>query len=138
MRREDNSEHNAEVEIHDSDLERIETHGADVLVVLRAYVHRSAGRPGIDAGTGWVQPVHLHFSTATTSGNMAALPLDLLDGRLILSGETFDNCIPMPLTHVGPSRIELESWNDVKVVIEGAGLSAVFAGPPEYIEDFQP
>jgi hypothetical protein len=44
----------------------------------------------------------------------------------------------MPLSHAGPSRIELESWNDAKIVIEAAGLTAVFAGPSDYVEQFEP
>jgi hypothetical protein len=130
------NEPNAAVEIHDSTLERIEPRGSDMVAVLHAYVHRSLGRPGIDAGSGWVQPVHLHFPAATVTGSVAAIPMELLDGRLVLSGETFENCIPLPLSHKGPSRIELESWNELKIVITGDGLTAVFAGPPEYVEEF--
>jgi hypothetical protein len=85
------TEPNAAVEIHDSTLERIEPRGPDLVAIIRAYVHRSTGRPGIDAGTGWVQTVHLHFPMATSTGSMAAIPMELLDGRLILSGKTFDN-----------------------------------------------
>lgn len=131
-------EPNAAVEIHDSTLERIEPRGPDMVAVLHAYVHRSTGRPGIDAGTGWVQPVQLHFQMATATGSMGAIPVELLDGRLVLSGETINNFIPMPLNHVGPSRIELESWNETRIVFEGDGLTASFAGPPEYVEEFTP
>jgi hypothetical protein len=54
-------EDNAAVEIHDSTLERIEHEGDDIVAVFSAYVHRSAGRPGIDAGSGWSQALHLRF-----------------------------------------------------------------------------
>ena len=131
-------EPNAAVEIHDSSLERIETRGRDVVATIRAYVHRSAGRPGIDAGTGWIQPVRLEFPKATATGSIDAIPMELLGGRLVLSGGTFDNLIPMPVMHVGTSRLELESWNDARIVIEGDGVSGAFAGPPEYVEDIDP
>ena len=131
-------EPNVAVEIHDSTLERLEWRGCDVVAVLHAYVHRSAGRPGVDAGTGWVQPLQLHFSKAIATGSTGAIPMELLDGRLILSDETFGSSFPMPLSHVGPSKLELESGNDAKIVIEGEGVTAAFAGPPEYVEEFEP
>jgi len=131
-------EPNAAFEIHDSSLERVETRGRDVVATIRAYVHRSAGRPGIDPGTGWIQPVRLEFPKATATGSLDAIPMELLGGRLVLSGGTFDNLIPMPVKHVGTSRLELESWNDAKIVIEGNGISGAFAGPPQYVEDVGP
>jgi hypothetical protein len=57
----DSVEDNAAVEIHDSTLESIETHSEVLVAMLSAYVHRSSGRPGIDAGTGWSQTVRLRF-----------------------------------------------------------------------------
>ena len=131
-------EPNAGVEIHDSTLERIEPHGPDLVAVFHAYVHRSSGRPGIDAGTGWVQRLRLHFQSASATGDMSAIPMDLLGGRLILSNKVFNNVFPMPLDHEGPSRIELETWNDAKIVVEGRKLTAVFVGPAEYVEEFKP
>lgn len=131
-------ETNAAIEIHDSTLERIERSGVDVIAVIDAYVHLSAGQPGVDRGTGWKQPVRLRFLGGTASGNVNDVPMELFDGRLVLSGESFSNIIPMPLTHVGPSRTELESWNDVSIVIDGNGVEGEFAGPPVYVEEFEP
>jgi len=67
-----------------------------------------------------------------------ASPIELLDGRLVLSGETHQNIIPLPLEFVGTSRLELESWNDVRVVLEGEGVTATLAGPPDHVEEFEP
>jgi hypothetical protein len=131
-------EPNAAVEIHDSTLEAIKSTGDDLVAVIDAYVHRSVGRPGVDPGTGWSQLLELRFLKGKTSGDVGSDPIELLDGRIILSGETFKNIIPLPLDHLGLSRLELESWNDVRVVIEGDGVSATLAGPPEYVEEFKP
>jgi len=131
-------EPNAAIEIHDSTLTSIESNGDDVIVVLSVYVHRSVGRPGIDQGTGYSQPIQLRFLRGRATGNMPAIPMELLDGRLVLSGETFENTIPMPLDHVGPSRIELESWNDARILIEGDRVTCEFVGPPAYVERFEP
>ena len=131
-------ETNAAIEIHDSTLERIERGGVDVIAIVDAYVHRSAGQPGVDRGTGWKQPVRLRFLAGTANGSVNDVPMELLGGRLVLSEGTFSNMIPMPLNHVGPSRIELESWNDVGIVIDGNGVEGAFVGPPVYVEEFEP
>jgi hypothetical protein len=127
---------NAAVEIHDSTLERIESKGTDVIALINAYVHRSVGRPGVDSGTGWSQPVQLRFLNGHATGDIATIPMELLDGRLVLSGETLENTFPIPLQHVGSCRIEFESWNEARVVIDGDGVTGVFVGPPVYVEDF--
>lgn len=62
----------------------------------------------------------------------------LLDGRLVLSGDTYENAIPIPLDHAVPSRLELESWNELMVAIEGQGLSCQLVRPAVYVEDFEP
>lgn len=132
------TEPNAAVEIHDSTLETVRPSGDDLVVVIDAYVHRSAGRPGIDRGTGWSQSLELRFLEGKASGSTVTCPVELLAGRLVLSGEVFQNLISIPLDHRGSSRLELESWNDVRIVLEGEGVTATFVGPPEYIEEFAP
>jgi hypothetical protein len=134
----DDTEPNAAVEIHDSKLERIETAGDDVIAIIDAYVHRSTGRPGVDPGTGWSQSVQLRFVRGKATGSVGSNPMELLDGRLVLSGQVLPNIIPMPLDHVGPSRVEFESWNGATIIIEGDGVTGAFGGPPVYVEEFEP
>lgn len=47
------------IELHDSDVLDVTLDGDDVVIAMSAYVHESEGRPGIDAGTGWTQPVRV-------------------------------------------------------------------------------
>lgn len=130
-------EDNAAVEIHDSSLERIESHGDSLVAVFDAYVHRSSGRPGIDDGTGWSQELRVRVRGGKVTGNVDLVPLELLDGYVELSGEKFDNIVPVPLEHDGPVRIELQSWNEWQVTIVGEGLDAHLVGSGKYIEDFR-
>jgi hypothetical protein len=132
----DEVEPNAAVEIHDSTLERIERRGDGVVAVISAYVHRSAGRPGVDAGTGWSQTLELRFAQGRTNGSLEAIPMELLDGHLDVAGEKFANMIPMPLDRIGSTRLELHSWNDAKIVIEGDRVTGSLIGPARYIEEF--
>ena len=129
---------NSAIEIHDSTLQRIEVIGDEVVATFDAYVHCSPGRPGRDHGTGWSQLVQLRFAGGQTSGSVDDTPMDLLGGRLVLSGAVYRNLIPIPLVHVGLSRLELESWNEVRVAIEGQGVSCQQSGPAVYVEEFEP
>ena len=129
-------EDNAAVEIHDSTLERIEHDGDDLVAVFSAYVHRSAGRPGVDAGSGWSQALHLRFRRGLASGNVEAVPMELLDGDLEVSGERFSNVTPMPLSSTGPISIELRGWNNTRIVIKAGAVEGTFAGQASYIEEF--
>lgn len=129
---------NACVEIHDSRLVSIAPSDGDLIALVQAYVHRSEGRPGIDRGTGWTQLLCLRFRGGRATGDVDALPLELLDGHLTLSGLTLSNLLPLPLSHEGPSALTLQSWNEVQVVIEGGALHGELAGPATYIEEFEP
>lgn len=129
---------NTEVEIHDSRLLRIDSSEHDVVLRVHAYVHRSEGRPGVDAGTGWTQPLVLRFRAATITATAAEFPLWLLDGFLRLGDHTNDNGIAMPLDFSGPCRLEIEAANSVRIVVEGDGVTGEFEGPAVYVEDFTP
>jgi hypothetical protein len=131
-------EDNAAVEIHDSTLDRVESHGDSLVAVFNAYVHRSFGRPGIDDGTGWSQELRLRVRNGKITGDIGLVPRVLLGGYLELSGEKFANWLPVPLDHDGPTRIELQSRSEWQVVILGEGLEARLTGAGEYIEEFRP
>lgn len=131
-------EPNAAVEIHDSYLEQITSIGEDLIAVLDAYVHRSYGRPGVEAGTGWSQRLELRFTRGKFHGSLDEMPIGLAHGLLIVSGQTFDNLLPMPLDDVGPSKLELVTADSLAFTIEGDGVTAEFVGSPRYIEEFQP
>jgi hypothetical protein len=66
---------NSIVEIHDSELAGTTLIGRDLALRLEpAYVHRSAGRPGIDRGSGWLQDIDLVISEANVESLPAELP----------------------------------------------------------------
>jgi hypothetical protein len=70
---------NAALEFHDSEVSSVECTGSTLCVrFAAAYVHQSEGRPGADAGAGYVQSVELLFHEAQWSGNA-----QLCFGRLV-------------------------------------------------------
>ena len=51
---------NTVIEIHDSRVTEISNRNGTVIVHFQpTYLHKSEGRPGLDAGTGWVQEARL-------------------------------------------------------------------------------
>ena len=127
---------NVALELHDSTLESIEQEGSVLVARFSAYIHRSSGAPGVDAGTGWSQSVHFRVGRARINGSPGLLPMELLGGRLMVSGRVFDNLVPMPLIDSGPVSVELQGSDRVPFVIDGEGIEANVVGPAKYLEPF--
>jgi hypothetical protein len=126
---------NRAIEFHDSTLDGVEREGADLaLRFSAAYIHQSEGKPGVDAGSGWVQAVRLHISDASLSGEILDLPCDLWDGSISLDNERFDNCVPIPLDYRG--RVEVNLEQDGKLTVIGTRLRVELLGQPKYMEEF--
>src|SRR5947199_4603060 len=125
---------NRAIEFHDSTLGCLERDGA--IVTLRfaaAYIHEYNGKPGLDAGSGWVQEARLHIDGASLSGEISELPCELWDGSIRLGGELFQ-MVPIPLDYKGTVEIDLEQDGKIRVVGTHARLELV--GEPKFIEEF--
>lgn len=127
---------NAALELHDSTLESVEHEGNVLIARFSAYIHRSSGAPGVDAGTGWSQSVHFRLGGARVKGSLGSLPMKLLGGRIVVSGRVFDNLVPIPLIDSGPVSVQLQGSNRVELVIDGEGVEANLVGPAKYVEPF--
>jgi hypothetical protein len=127
---------NVALEFHDSTLESIEHEGNVLIARFSAYVHRSPGAPGVDAGTGWSQSVHFRIGRARVKTSLGELPMALSGGRLIVSGRVFDNLVPMPAIDSGPISLQLQGPNRREVVIDGDGVEANLVGPAKYLDRF--
>lgn len=126
------------IEIHDSTLDSISVlNGCAVLYFSAVYIHQSAGRPGIHAGSGWVQEARLRIRDAVVTGSATRLPCDLLDGHIQLGGSLLSNEIPIPLSHVGEVEVRLESRDEV-FLITGGSAELELIGEPKYVEEFRP
>jgi hypothetical protein len=124
---------NAAIEFHDSVLERCDVDGGEVVVILTAYVHRSAGRPAVDAGTGWTQSARLRIAggRASVSG-----PIDLVAGTIRCADHTYENIIPAPLVCEGVTSTELLGAGGERVQITGHGVRVDLVGEATYVETF--
>jgi len=127
------------IEIHDSKLDAVSIQGGEaVLHFPKVYIHESVGRPGIDAGSGWVQEALIRISDATVKRSFSKFPADLLDGYIKIGESLLQNEIPIPLSHNGIVELRLESWNDEVVLIAGSNAELELIGEPKYVEEFRP
>jgi len=126
------------IELHDSRVADIVTRDGTVTVhFATAYLHKSEGRPGCDAGTGWTQPARLVFEDGSLSGSFP-LPCDVADGELILDGERYDNHIPVPLASGAFAELRLVFTSIDTAIVRGRGVRLELVDEPEYVEEFEP
>jgi hypothetical protein len=130
---------NRRIEIHDSKLDAVSIQGGDaVLHFPEVYIHESAGTPGVDAGSGWVQEAVLRISGAAVKRLLSEFPAELLDGYIRIGESLLKNEIPIPLNHIGNVELRLETWNDEVVLITGGSVQLELVGEAKYIEEFRP
>ncbi|MCB9925558.1 MAG: hypothetical protein H6822_25635 [Planctomycetaceae bacterium] len=90
------------IELHDSIVHACIAHGEDIVVHLSpAYLHRTTGHPGVDAGDVFTLDLDLKFSDAVIDEPFVDLPVQLADGRLSVGATCFDNAVPFPFNHSG-------------------------------------
>ena len=125
---------NRAIEFHDSTFDDVRKDGTDLtLRFSAAYIHQSSGKPGVDAGSGWVQEAVLHVRGGSVNGEIRELPCDLWDGDLLLGGQSFD-MIPIPLDYDGQVEITLE--HDGTMRVTGTRVRLELIGTPTYVEEF--
>jgi hypothetical protein len=125
---------NQAIEFHDSTFDGIRRDGTDLILRFSAaYIHQSTGKPGVEAGSGWVQEVLLHVSGGFVEGEIPELPCDLWDGDLRLGGQSFD-MIPIPLHYEGEVEISLERHRRMRIT--GTGIRVELIGAASHVEEF--
>jgi hypothetical protein len=96
------------VELHDSTVAEIEKRDGTMIVHLRpAYLHRSRGRPGYDAGDVFVQEARLFFDSASINEGIPKLPREIMDGSLVVGEQRHGNLIPVPLEIARSTKFHL-------------------------------
>lgn len=129
---------NTSVELHDSRVTDVVREGSGLRVVHRpAYVHRSEGRPGTDAGWGFLQVVQFRFQEAMHSAMGECLG-DVANCTIAVGGAEYLNLVPMPLHSTGSVKacIELASWGILTVSADGFSCSATGDPDPNFKERY--
>lgn len=134
---------NRVIEIHDSAVDRIALEdGAAVIHFPSVYIHQSDGRPGIDAGTMWVQEAILRISQAEIEGAFVVAwdvwggdMVYLYDGALRMGDVRLDDEIPIPLQFKGDAELLIESCGE-SIRVRGKGAVLELVGDAKYVEEF--
>ena|SRR5437016_9814850 len=132
------SAENLSIELHDSRITRVEARGEALVLQMDAYVHHSAGVPGVDAGTGWAHAAELQFLSGRSTPLPSQLPAAIWDGELHVGEQTLSNMVPTPLDYRGKVQLKLELREGGSLSIEAQGLSVTLLDNGRYIGDFRP
>ncbi|RYG24966.1 hypothetical protein EON82_08840 [bacterium] len=131
---------NAAIELHDTTLGSIQElpDGSLVVRFAPAYVHRSAGTPGVDDGIGEVQNCSLIVATGQIEGEIGKLPTAVLDGELHIGEVNFGNMIDLTCkVEDEPVALTLFLAQDFREIrVSGRGLVIRLEGDPKYVEEF--
>jgi hypothetical protein len=129
---------NSAIELHDSDISAVRLSGSELRLVFNpAYVHRSAGRPGVDPGQGYLQPVELVFSDAQSSEHGGECIGTISSGFVANELVEYANVIPLPITLSGQVSAEITFNSGAVMRVTGSGLSCVSAGDARFLEAYE-
>ena len=125
---------NDAIEFYDSAIKGVARKAADILIQLQALVHRSEGRPRIDAGSAWSMPVLIEAINATPE-HVPPAPTRIYDGVVETAKGTMQGLAPLPSDILGPVRLRLET-NDGSLQLRAERLEIRAQGPGKYLEEF--
>jgi hypothetical protein len=127
---------NEAIELHDSTLGRVEHDSLEVRIYLTpAYVHKSAGEPGVAPGTGWTQDAVLVIRDGVLEGRLPEMPCELTDGIIAVGIDNWRNCIPLPFEHRGTVKLDLVIMWGGEFTVRGKAIRVTLTGEPKYVEE---
>ncbi|HMV59277.1 MAG TPA: hypothetical protein PKD38_18945 [Nitrospira sp.] len=127
---------NAALEFHDSEASLVA--GADGkfrVLFSAAYIHRSLGRPGVDAGAGYIQPAELVFSVASWTEPTDSCVGNLSDGCLFINGKKL-SLIPLPFSASGQVSAELVFTSGATLSVSASSVVCTCTGEPRFVENY--
>ena len=125
----------AALELYDSRVSEIAFSGSVAIVHFsHAYIHRSAGTPGQDAGTGWSQEAQLVLSEARHLGTSPGMPNTIADGYLEVGGIRHE-LIPLPFRRKGRAVLVLVFADGSQFEIQGEQPFIELGGDAKLVED---
>jgi hypothetical protein len=127
---------NAALEFHDSKVRGAQKAEADLLLTFSAaYIHRSNGRPGVDAGAGYAAELLIVFREAEWAGDLAACQGKLSEGELVVGGERL-SMVPLPYAASGGVSAELQFANGSALSIRASSVECLPTGDERFVESY--
>lgn len=129
---------NEMIELHDSQLVAFSWADGVAIILLRpVHVHRSEGRPGVDAGTVWLQEAMFTVTNAAVSA-LGKLPARVLDGSMRVGIEMRKNLIPSAGVFVADIELKLSLQGADHLTVRCDQLMVTLTGQAEFAENFEP
>ena len=127
---------NAALEFHDSEVSSAAgANGTFRILFSEAYIHRSHGRPGVDAGAGYIQKAELVFSVASWSGASDLCVGDLSAGSLFVNGEKL-SLVPLPFSASGRVVAEFVFASGATLSVSASSVVCTCNGEPRFVENY--
>jgi len=125
------------IEFHDSEIMQVEVINRNLMrILMRAYIHKSKGIPGIDPGTGWVQNAELQIKQLYSYGGIPAIRVRISSGLLVIDEKAYLNEIPIPLNCESTIYYSVILDDGSSFSVEGKGVTLTLLGEAKYIEEF--
>ena len=126
---------NRGIEFHDSEVRSTERLQDSVRILFDpAYVHVSAGRPGIDAGEGHVQPAELVFA-ATVCEVPPGCTGPISEGKVSVNGVSY-SLLPVPFRAEGAVVAEFVFCSGAILKVTAKSISCSIHGTSRFVETF--
>ena len=131
---------NSAIELHDSECLAVEAGREGTgFVLLDAYVHRSEGKPGWEAGEGGIQRVRMIFENMTVEGVIGNLPAYIYEGSLTTGDVVLDNMIELAGSYPAKASFKVMLSEDARIlIVSGTKMTLVVETEFRYVERFSP
>ena len=127
---------NEMIDLRDSKLVAVSwADGVAVVMLGPAFIHRSEGRPGVDAGTVWRQSAMFTLTNALVSAH-ALLPESVRSGSLRIGAELRENIIPAAGVFSAAVELRLDLNDKDHLNVTGDQIMITLTGEPELVENF--
>lgn len=123
------------LELHDSRVSNIDARdGAVTVHFSHAYIHKSAGTPGRDRGSGWSQEAQLVLFRVESVPVMPSVPNTISEGYLEVGGIRHQ-LIPLPFSRKVRATVALVFVDGTTLKIIGERPFVELLGKPTFLED---
>lgn len=109
--------------------------GNATIFFSHAYIHKSKGRPGRDAGKVLSQEAELVMYDVTVFGSLPSLPNTVSEGFLEVGGIRHE-CLPLPFARKVAAVLSLAFVDGSVVAIAGRKPHLELIGRPTFLEEF--
>jgi len=125
---------NRAIELRNMQVQFVAVTAESVILDTSAHVHASSGRPGIDAGSVWSQPVWFTILQGCVVRLYDSTTLLVSGGVIAAWDETYDHLVPLELATDAETTLLFNGAEGVLEIV-GIGLRVSLAGEATYVAE---